>query len=208
MARELEEINAEFSKEYRLNTDKEAEPKSKTARLVSNIGFYSALALVLLVVFTYTQSGVGRSMFGYSYYNILTTSMQSTIPQGSFILVKQTPGEELQVGDDITFFKNENTIVTHRIIGIQANYEDSGQYGFRTQGTDNPAPDQEITYEGNVIGKVVFHIPMLGFVLEYIANNIWIVVIGFALILALSYFLKIVFTPETPKEEQKPRHKH
>lgn len=202
MAKSLEEINAAFSKEHQLSYGEEAPKKSKTAGLVSNIAFYGALILLLFIVFTYTQSGLSRNMFGYSYYNILTTSMQSTIPQGSFILVKETPGEELQVGDDITFFKNANTIVTHRIIGIQANYEDSGQYGFRTQGTDNPSPDAEITYEGNVIGKVVFHMPMLGFVLEYISSNIWIVVIGIALILALSYFLKIVFTPDKPKEKK------
>lgn len=202
MARSLDEINAEFSKEHQLSYGEGAPPKSKAARLVSNIAFYGALVLLLFVVFTYTQSGASRSMFGYSYYNILTRSMQSTIPQGSFILVKETPGEELQVGDDITFFKNATTIVTHRIIGIQANYEDSGQYGFRTQGTDNPSPDAEVTFEGNVIGKVVFHVPMLGFVLEYVANNIWIVVIGIALILALSYFLKIVFTPDKPKEKK------
>lgn len=207
MAKSLEEINAEFSKEYQLSSDEEPRPESKKAGLVSNVIFYGALVLLLFVVFTYTQSGTNRSVFGYSYYNILTSSMQSTIPRGSFILVKETPGEELQVGDDITFFKNENTIVTHRIIGIQANYEDSGQYGFSTQGTDNPAPDKEITYEGNIIGKVVWHIPVLGFVLEYLANNIQLVIMAVALILALSYFLKIVFTPEKPKEEKATRYK-
>lgn len=188
----LAEINTE---------DSEPEPRSRTGRILSNIAFYGALVTLLIVVFVYTQSGASRSIFGYSYYNILTTSMQSTIPQGSFILVKETPGEELQVGDDITFFKNADTIVTHRIIGIQANYEDSGQYGFRTQGTDNPSPDKEITYEGNVIGKVVFHIPVLGFVLEYLANHIWLIVIAFALILALTYFLKILFTPDATDTE-------
>lgn len=204
MARSLDEINAEFSKEYQLPYGEEDPQKNKKARLISNITFYGSLVLLLLVVFTYTQSGASRSIFGYSYYNILTTSMQSTIPQGSFILVKETPAEELQVGDDITFFKNADTIVTHRIIGIQANYEDSGQYGFRTQGTDNLNPDKEITYEGNVIGKVVFHIPRLGFVLEYLANNIWLIVIAFALILALSYFLKILFTPDETDTENTP----
>ena len=210
MARSFDKINEEFCKEHKLSTDKtsEAAPKSKFGRLISNIMFYGSLVLLLFLVFTYTQSGASRNIFGFSYYNILTTSMQSTLPQGGFILVRETPGEKLQIGDDITFFKNANTIVTHRIIGIYQDYEDSGQYGFRTQGTDNPSPDANITYEGNVIGKVVFHIPMLGFVLEYIANNVWFVVIGFALILALSYFLKIVFTPEKPKEEKKPKHNH
>lgn len=195
MAKSLEEINAAFSQEHQLPYGETA-AKNRAGRLISNVAFYGALVLLLLIVFTYTRSDASRSVFGYSYYNILTTSMQSSIPQGSFILVKETPGDQLQVGDDITFFKNADTIVTHRIIGIQANYEDSGQFGFRTQGTDNPAPDAEITYEGNVIGRVVLHIPVLGFVLEYLAENIWLVVIAFALILALSYFLKIVFTPE------------
>ena len=170
-------------------------------RVLSNIIFYTVLIGMLLFVLLYSQSTSGKNIFGFSYFNILTTSMQSEIPQGSFILVKQTPGNELKIGDDIAFFKNADTVVTHRIINIIENYEDSGQLGFQTQGVDNPLPDREITYEGNVIGKVVFHIPMLGFILQYIAQHLMYVIVAAVLLFALAFFLKIVFTPEKPSED-------
>ena len=183
---------ATFAKANGLPEPGRAAPK-KRGSAMGSILYYGVLLLMLFCVFLYSQSNSHRDFFGFSYYNILTSSMQSTIPQGSFILVRNVPGSELEIGDDITFFMDANTLVTHRIIDIYPDYENSGQYGFQTKGTDNTSPDANITYEGNVVGKVMFHIPMLGFMLEWASNNVVMVVIGFVLIMLLVFFVQMAF---------------
>ena len=195
MAKSFEEVNRIFAEKHHL----ELNEKTGGKKLVSNIAFYGALIVLVLL---YSTSGNRRNLFGFSYYNILTSSMQSTIPRGSFVLVRATPGGELQVGDNITFLRDANTIVTRRIIEIYENYDDSGQYAFRTQRTDNPSPDPYITYEGNIIGKVIFHVPALGFVMDYIAQHFLFVAFGFEVLLGLSFCLKIVFSPEKEKAKK------
>ena len=122
--------------------------------------------------------------------------MQSEIPQGSFILVKAVDPTTLKVGDDITYFENESKVVTHRIIDISIDYEDSGQLGFHTKGVDNPAPDDYVTYEGNVIGKVIWHVPYLGFGLELVAGHLFIAVGIFVVLFIIAVLLKTAVTPD------------
>lgn len=167
----------------------EVKPKRTFISTFSGFLFYFTICAIVMLVFIYSQRTGKRNLFGYSYYNILTTSMQSELPQGSLIIVhKET--DTLKVGDDITFFESENKIVTHRIIEILDNYEDSGQIGYKTQGIENPNPDNYITYEGNVIGKVVWHVPYLGFVMAFIAKNVLLFAGLFIGLLLLSMLLR------------------
>jgi signal peptidase len=163
-----------------------------------------------MFVFFYSQFGNQKNFFGFSSYNILTTSMQSAIPQGSFVLVRSVSGSSLQMGDDITFFVDTDTQVTRRIIEVIENYEETGRYGFRTQGTDNPTADYGVTLEDNVVGKVIFHIPVLGFVLEWAGQHVALVMIGFAAVIALIYFMHAAFSIKeelTDEDEPKPEPK-
>jgi signal peptidase len=198
------QYEAQFATKKQLDVDipEEKPAKSTKSKVASGIVYYGALLMLLVFVFFYSQSGDHKNFFGFSYYNILTTSMQSTIPQGSFILVRSVPGSTLEVGDDITFFMDADTLVTHRIIEIIEDYEETGQYGFRTQGTDNVTADHNITFEGNVVGKVIFHVPVLGFVLEWASQHVALVMVGFAVIIALIYFVHVAFSTEEELEDE------
>ena len=199
MARSLEEFNQDYRFNQFIAMEEAARNPQQTTKstVVSNILFYSAIVLIIFFAFLYSQQAKqGGNLFGYSYYNILTTSMQSVLPQGSFILVKQTEGKDLEVGDDITFAENDTKLITHRIIQIYEDYEDSGQRGFQTKGVDNPAPDVNIVYEGNIVGKVIWNAPYLGFAFEFVGNNIFIFAGGIALLLLLAFFLRMFFTPD------------
>ena len=101
-------------------------------------------------------------IMGYAPMEILTSSMQDTLPNGSMIIVKSVDPETLVVGDDITFFVGPNTTYTHRIIAIYPNYDETGTIGFQTKGTNNPMPDDFVVYAENVVGRVVGHVPKLG----------------------------------------------
>lgn len=199
MAKPLNEFNKEF--EYKLlekNTDSEPKKRKKgPAAVISSIIFYLVLICMVLATFIYSQqSKTGNNFLGFSYYNILTGSMRSVYPPGTFVLVRSVDANTLDVGDDIAFFKDQETVVTHRIIEAENNYNGSGQRAFRTQGTDNPSPDSYITYQGNVIGKVVWSMPVLGFVFDYIANNVILIAVAIICLFALSFCLRVFFSKQ------------
>ena len=169
--------------------------KSLARRILSDVLFFGVLAGVVIGVWAFKQTpGQPRNLFGYSFFTVLTSSMQSELPKGSLVLVKSTPGPELQVGDDITFLRDATTVVTHRIVDIVEDYEGSGGRGFQTQGIENPLPDEGLVHEVNVIGKVVWHVPKLGFTGTLaMANLKWIVLLlALAVVLVLS--LRVVFS--------------
>jgi len=130
--------------------------------------------VILLVVFSllfstvkWVSSDNPVFVFHYAALRILTTSMQDTIPQGSLIIIKSTEGKDLRPGDDITYFADPHTTITHRIVAIYPDYE-NGMIGFQTKGTNNAVPDPSIVLETNVAGRVVWHIPTLGALLTFL----------------------------------------
>jgi len=164
--------------------------------LISDLLFYLAICTVLLAVLTSVPgngNGAPRMFMGYSYFTVLTPSMQNEIPKGSFILVKETKSQDLNIGDNITFMKDANNSVTHKIVDIYENYENSGARGFQTKGVNNLNPDKNIVYEANVIGKVILVLPAVGAAISYIRANIYIVFIFFGLCILLSFLLRGLF---------------
>lgn len=194
----------DFNREYDYNCYLEDTQTKVSAKntIIKNSIFYSVLIIAVVFAFIYSGSKDSGKRFGpFAYNTVLTTSMQSVYPKGSLVTswaVK--PGEPLQSGladgDDIVFTKDDGTVVVHRIIEIMDNYEDGGQRAFKTQGVDNPAPDNWITYEGNVIGRVTWHVPYVGDILAFIADHILWVIVIIAALFALSALLRIVFSKE------------
>ena len=140
--------------------------------------FIAIMAIpLLLVLFFGAVAANSNNCFGYSFFSVLTNSMYGEIPKGSLIVVRQTDPQLLNTGDNITYIRDRTTTVTHKIIEIHENYNDSGARGFKTMGINNTKPDTGIVYANNIIGVVSFCIPMLGSVLAYIADNVGIICI-------------------------------
>ena len=174
-------------------------PHTGKGRIIKNALFYAALVLaILLAFFNYGNKNVGKHFGPFAYNTVLTDSMRSVYPKGSLITswaVK--PDEPLKAGladgTDIVFTKQDGTVIVHRIVQIMDDYEGGGQRAFKTQGVDNPSPDTWITYEGNVIGRVTWHVPYAGEVLTLIAANIvWVVLFIVVLFAAVSLW-RIVY---------------
>jgi len=188
-------------KEEKGEYSKEKVSRSKKASIISDVIFYMVLVLMVILAFIFSRGnsnpvGIG----GYRIFGVLTSSMESVIPRGSMVLVKETPAMELVVGDDITFLRADNNVITHRIIEIKENYEGSGQRGFVMQGVDNATADTDIVLAGNVIGKVTKSFPQIGTILGALRENIPIVVVFFVALIACSFCLKI-FWREKDKEK-------
>ena len=84
------------------------------------------------------------NLFGYTFFEIISGSMSPTIEKGDMILVKLDT--DYNVGDIISF-KDNGTIITHRIIEINDN-------NYVTKGDANNTADNPIK-ENQIIGKTV-----------------------------------------------------
>ena len=152
-----------------------------------------ALVLILAVLL------VGVRLFGLQPYCILSGSMEPTYPTGALIYVRETPAQEIEVGDAITFVLNEDLVVaTHRVIAI-----DSEKQQFTTQGDANASADGQPVHFQNLIGQPVFCIPYLGYVSNYVTQPPGLyVAIVFAVILLLLTFLPDWMSRAEKKEPQ------
>lgn len=83
------------------------------------------------------------------------------------IIVKKCDIRKLKNDDIITFTKEERTI-SHRIIKIIEKEKDRA---FVTQGDNNEVSDEGYVTSEQIYGKVVFSIPKIGKIVEYIQNQ-------------------------------------
>jgi len=107
-------------------------------------------------------------VFGYGKAVVATGSMEPAIEPGDMIIFHEQ--ENYEVGD-IVVFEAEN-FVTHRIVETTEN-------GFITQGDANNTNDGEILRE-QMIGKVVFTVPKVGYAVDFLKSpfGILVLVIG------------------------------
>jgi signal peptidase I len=91
-------------------------------------------------------------------------SMEPTIKTGGIVVVK--PLESYAVGDVITFGEDSPRAIptTHRILEVISG--DSG-ISYQTKGDANEEQDPEVVMAGDVIGKVIFSVPFVGYVLDF-----------------------------------------
>lgn len=142
--------------------------------MLGSVLYYLFLLALLAGVLVYSRGGGNSSFFGYRYYNVLTSSMQSVYPQGSMVFVHLTDPKEIQVGDDITFYRDPTTVITHRVIEIVPDLDGQGTPGFRTKGVDNALADRDVVLGANVVGTVSLSIPALGFLFSYLRERFWL----------------------------------
>ncbi|MCL2146525.1 MAG: signal peptidase I [Synergistaceae bacterium] len=165
--------------------------RSKAYTIISDIVFFLAVLVIFVSTVSHSNSGAQKKYFYYSFFTVLTSSMQDEIPKDSLILTRKTDPQNLQVGDNITFIRDRNVSVTHKIVDIYENYLDSNARGFQTKGVNNDAPDSEIVYEESIIGKVIFFIPAVGAAIYYLRTKVLTGLIIFGLFAALYIALRI-----------------
>lgn len=101
----------------------------------------------------------------YRVLSVLSGSMEPEISTGSAVIV--APATNYKIGDIITFGEGGKTkmTITHRINEIN---ETDGRIVYATKGDSNNTPDRETVPAENVIGKVWFSIPHLGYLIDFI----------------------------------------
>lgn len=106
---------------------------------------------------------------------VISGSMDPAIKIGSVVIVK--PVSDYKIGDVITFgpYSKTKAPITHRIYDIRV--EDS-QPIYITKGDVNNAPDSRQIKKSDILGKVLFDVPYVGYAVDFAKKPM-----GFALII-------------------------
>ena len=144
--------------------DERGEPRrSSSSRKAKRKGgkFFPALCnvigtlLLLAVIASSLPLAIPRFM-GYDIYNVVSGSMEPTIPVGSVIYVKAIDASLVQPGDIIAFYSDGN-VVSHRVT------ENRTTVGILvTKGDANDMEDVRGVEYQDLIGKVDYHLPLVG----------------------------------------------
>ena len=161
--------------------------------LIINILVIIAVIILLISIYYLFQTKVLKKGFanicGYTFFEVATGSMSSTIEVGDVIVVKLTKDVNLK---DIVVYKQDSNLITHRIISIDGEK-------VITKGDANNTEDAPITIN-EIIGKVIYTIRKVGIWKKVlitpqvlISLTITIVLIG----------ITITYNPKDNKKEKK-----
>lgn len=174
--------------------------KLSPIRFIINVISYAVfmwlilIGITLLIYIADTKIRAAKGDFSppkYNAYVVLTGSMLPEIDPQDVVVTKKIEGKDLKVGDIITFIPSDsrisNIIVTHRILN---KYYDAttNKYTYQTKGDANNTPDFTLAEDSNVIGKVIFRIPKIGYIQQFLATRGgWIIVVLIPALVILSY---------------------
>jgi len=153
---------------------------AKWRRILNGVG----LLLLLVIVALFVAASVPQLAGADESYVVLSDSMSPTIKAGAVVFVSETPTDRIDPGETITFRRGDST-VTHRVTDVRST---EGGTSFQTQGDANEDPDPELVPESAVVGTVLFHVPMIGYVINFTDSSLGIIaliVIPAALLIAL-----------------------
>ena len=144
------------------------------------------LVLIFLLFFfyfidlLYNISLVKNNPLLFDAYIIVSPSMVPTINVEDAIIIQRIEPENIKQGDIISFLATESyykgKVITHRVIGIEKSSD--GSLLFRTKGDHNNVADSSLVNEKDIYGKVIFRIPMLGYIRQFLSTYFgWILCI-------------------------------
>ena len=138
------------------------------------INFITTLIIGVVIIF------LGLYIFGVKPYVVLSGSMEPKIQTGSLCFINTKVKFDSIKEDDVIAFKLEDgTMVTHRVIEIT-------DEGFlRTKGDANESRDEIKTTKDNYVGKNLFSIPKIGYVVRLIQTTTGKIVFGTFIVLLI-----------------------
>lgn len=156
------------------------------AKKIYNTVVISLLVLVMIIAMLL----VGVRLFGIQPFVVISGSMEPTYHVGAMVYVREVDATELVEGDVITFTLPGGAIATHRIIEVIEDEKDPTMRCFRTKGDANDDPDGNLVLPREIVGKVIFSIPLLGYVAAYVQQPPGrYVALGVCMVLLVAIFL-------------------
>ena len=156
-----------------------------------NVVLFTLLACMIFLVISSKASGGEPNILGYQLKTVLSGSMEPTFQTGSVIAIDPNVKDKtFNKNDVVTFLQNQETLVTHRIISVTKNAENTV---YQTKGDNNDAPDSQPLLAENIVGEYTgFTIPYLGKMMSFANSQL-----GAVLLLIVPGVLLILYSAFT-----------
>jgi signal peptidase len=138
------------------NALRASRPRHRQARRESE-GSLAGWVVTTIVAVAIIWFAVG--LFPVHPTTVIGGSMRPTLDVGDVVIVVKVPADTVEPGDIIQFREAKGVTTVHRVVEIQ---EIEGNMVFVTQGDANRAPDPDPVLADNLVGKVIFNIPKVG----------------------------------------------
>ena len=135
--------------------------KMKILKNIFNV-IYWLVIFVLVLVAAATSFSALKIPGGLKMLVVQSGSMEPVIKTGSIILIKKQ--DTYSTGDIISFVGASQDSTTHRITKITII---NGKEVFNTKGDANQGEDRETVKTSNILGKTVFTVPYLGYLIAF-----------------------------------------
>jgi len=151
---------------------------AKASGVMSKVIVAALLGLLLFVLVA--------PHFGFVFLTVMGDSMSPALPAGSVAVVQPTAASEVKVGDIIAYRSSgeRSLMVTHRVAEVLGQ---EGSLSFQTGGDRNEEPDRYQVSSSSLVGRVWFHVPFVGFVLDFVRHPL-----GYGLLVGLPAIAVIV----------------
>ncbi len=158
-------------------------------------GFIANGLLIVFIIMAFTL--YAPHIIGIQTFKVLSGSMQPSYPVGSLVYVKKTTPDNINIGDVITFYINENSLVTHRVVS-----KDIDKKIFETKGDANEVKDGGVVSYDNVVGRAIFCVPYLGYVSSYFntTQGSYLLVVFIAVLFIATFLPDILRKSKLSKE--------
>ena len=155
------------------------------------------MMVLIVLVLLLAVALAGIRLVGITPYAVLSASMTPVYPVGSLVYVRSVDTADIIVGDAITF-THDSVTITHRVVAV-----DSQTGEFTTKGDANDTPDAVPVSPAEVVGKVAFSLPLLGYAAEYLLQPPGL----YAALAGVAVLLLLVLVPELADVFRKPEGK-
>lgn len=145
--------------------------------------------LVFVAVLPFLAFAVPQLVGASHSYVVLSSSMSPAIGAGDVVFVSDVDPETIEVGDVVTYapsgepLSSQGDRITHRVVDVVE--REDGQY-FETKGDANDSPDAALVPASHVVGRIVFHVPLLGHLVVAAGTRLGIIALVVAPALTLA----------------------
>lgn len=138
-------------------------PRRVFRRWLSVGGQTLAWVLVVICGLAIVATVLVPRLIGAEPYTVVSSSMEPAIPVGSIVVAQEVSEGQVQFDDIVTYQleSGEPQTVTHRVVAVDIV---EGETRYRTQGDANDSADADPVRPEQVRGKVIYHVPYLGYV--------------------------------------------
>lgn len=130
----------------------------KAFKIIKGIFWVALTFAAIFIIFT------SLNLFGYQMFVVKSGSMEPRIHTGSVVIDHK---EDKYTADEVITFKvtNSKDTITHRIVEVDNNANGTT---YQVKGDANETPDPSLVMGNNIVGKVKFTIPYLGYLIAFI----------------------------------------